>query len=81
VEIDVHTDDEYEISLYREMAVCKNTIQRIKSPSASWSVNTTRPLRLLLQSTGAGNWLNIPNLRTITRPGRVVTTLSRDGRS
>jgi hypothetical protein len=25
----VHTD-EYEISLYREMAVCKNTIQRIK---------------------------------------------------
>jgi hypothetical protein len=29
VEDDVHTD-EYEISLYRELAVCKNTIQRIK---------------------------------------------------
>lgn len=29
MEVDVHTD-EYEISLYRELAVCKNTIQRIK---------------------------------------------------
>jgi hypothetical protein len=29
VEVDMHTD-EYEISLYRELAVCKNTIQRIK---------------------------------------------------
>jgi hypothetical protein len=73
----MHTD-EYEISLSRELAVCKSAIKKIREFLPLWRENTIKP-----RSNSSKNTI-AENSRTtgmITGPGAIIMNRSKDGKS